>query len=86
MFAVLALEPAETCLSFQCSSDDFADLTERPKIIPAPYLARHSWVALEMENALSRSEIEQFLEKSYALAQAKLPRKSVVTLSRTRKE
>jgi len=34
-------------LSFKASPETFADLTERPNIIPAPYLARAQWVALE---------------------------------------
>lgn len=86
MFAVAVLEPAKICLSFQCSSDDFADLTERPGIVPAPYLARHRWVALEAEDALSRSEIEGFLEKSYRLVLAKLPKRSLATLVASGKE
>src|SRR5690242_6114339 len=47
MFAVTPLEPARVCLSFKCSDETFADLTERPGVIPAPYLARAKWVALE---------------------------------------
>jgi predicted DNA-binding protein (MmcQ/YjbR family) len=40
MFAVTPLEPAKTCLAFKCAPEDFAELTERPGIIPAPYMAR----------------------------------------------
>lgn len=40
MFAVAPLEPAEVWLSFKCSDEEFAELIERPGIIPAPYLAR----------------------------------------------
>jgi predicted DNA-binding protein (MmcQ/YjbR family) len=40
MFAVMNLEPFPPWLSFKCSAEDFAELTERPGIIPAPYLAR----------------------------------------------
>jgi predicted DNA-binding protein (MmcQ/YjbR family) len=47
MFAVAALEPGAAWLSFKCSADDFAELAERNGIIPAPYLARANWVALE---------------------------------------
>ena len=53
MFAVMPLEPAPVKLSFKCSPDDFVELTERPGIIPAPYLARAQWVALQTEDALS---------------------------------
>src|SRR5438552_12566334 len=30
----------------QCSPEEFADLVERPGIIPAPYSARYHWIAL----------------------------------------
>jgi predicted DNA-binding protein (MmcQ/YjbR family) len=39
MFAITPLEPAPVCLSFKASPEKFAELTERPGIIPAPYLA-----------------------------------------------
>ena len=36
MFAAAPLEPAPVCLSFKASPENFAELTERPHIIPAP--------------------------------------------------
>ena len=36
MFAVMALEPSSVWLSVKCTPEDFAELTERPSIIPAP--------------------------------------------------
>jgi predicted DNA-binding protein (MmcQ/YjbR family) len=76
MFAVAALEPAPVCLSFKCTPEDFAELTERPGVTPAPYLARARWVALESEDALPAAEIKKLLRKSYELVFAKLPKKS----------
>ena len=81
MFANMALEPARVCLSFKCSADDFAELTERPGIIPAPYIARYLWVALESEDALSRTELDRFLDTSYAMVFSKLPKKVLATLA-----
>jgi predicted DNA-binding protein (MmcQ/YjbR family) len=75
MFAVTSLEPAAVCLSFKCSPEDFAELTERPGIIPAPYLARAQWVALESEDALNRAEVKHYLQRAYELILAKLPKK-----------
>ncbi len=49
MFAHTVLEPAPVWLSFKTSPDNFYELTERAGIIPAPYLARAQWVALENE-------------------------------------
>ena len=75
MFAVAATEPAPVCLSFKCTQEEFADLVERPGVIPAPYLARAHWVALENEQALPRAEIKRLLRQSYDLVLAGLPKK-----------
>lgn len=76
MFAVTPLEPAPVVLSFKCSAEDFAELTERPGIIPAPYMARAQWVALEDMDALPAAEAKKLLRKSYDLVFAKLPKKT----------
>jgi predicted DNA-binding protein (MmcQ/YjbR family) len=75
MFAHTVLEVAPVWLSFKASDENFADLTERPNIIPAPYLARAKWVALETKDALSLDELAKLLRKSYELVVAKLPKK-----------
>jgi predicted DNA-binding protein (MmcQ/YjbR family) len=75
IFAVTVLEPAKVWLSFKCSAENFAELTERAGIIPAPYLARAQWVALETRDALSREELATLLRESYDFVVAKLPRK-----------
>lgn len=84
MFAVMPLEPAPVCLSFKCSPEDFAELVERPGIIPAPYLARAHWVALEANDAVPRAELRQLLRQAYDLVLAKLPKKTQTALE-TRK-
>jgi len=86
MFAVAPLEPAPVVLSFKCSNDGFAELIERPGVIPAPYLARAQWIALESESALVRPELERLLRQAHALVVAKLPKKLQATLvaSKTR--
>ena len=75
MFAAAPLEPAPVCLSFKCTPEQFAELTERPGVIPAPYSARAHWVALESEDALPRAEIRELLGQSYGLVLARLPKK-----------
>ena len=80
IFAILALEPAKVWLSFKCSPEDFAELVERPGIIPAPYLARNQWIALETEDALAAPEIKRLLRDSYNLVLEKLPRKARAAL------
>lgn len=81
MFAVTPLEPAPLWLSFKATRDSFAELTERPNIVPAPYLARAQWVALERKDALSADELRNLLRSSYDLVFAKLPRKVRTSLS-----
>ena len=76
IFAIASLEPADVWLSFKCDPEDFAAMVERPGIIPAPYLARAHWVALETEDALRVTELKQCLRHAYDLVVAKLPRKA----------
>ncbi|MGH9709321.1 MAG: MmcQ/YjbR family DNA-binding protein [Candidatus Acidiferrales bacterium] len=84
MFAVLVLKPAKVWLSFKCSPEEFAELTERPGIIPAHYSARYHWVALETQDALAVTELEQLLRNSHDMVFAKLPRKTQAELSSTK--
>jgi predicted DNA-binding protein (MmcQ/YjbR family) len=81
MFAVAPLEPAPVCLSFKCSEESFAELTERPKIIPAPYMARAKWIALEGSDGISRAELLELLRTSYDLVFARLPKRVQAELS-----
>ena len=76
IFAVTVLVPAPVWLSFKCSPEHFAELTERAGIIPAPYLARAQWVALQEKDALSRQEVTALVRESYDLVVARLPRKT----------
>src|SRR5207245_6079492 len=63
------------CLSFKASPEKFVELTERQNIIPAPYLARAQWVALQTRDALGREELAGLLRESYEMILAKLPKK-----------
>lgn len=75
MFAITSLEPASVWLSLKASPENFVEFTERPGVIPAPYLARAKWIALETPEALPLHELEQLLRESYEMVRAKLPRK-----------
>ena len=81
MFAATPLEPASVWLSFKSSPENFVELTERPNIIPAPYLARAQWVALENKDALPPDELARRLRDSYDMIFAKLPRKTRESIS-----
>lgn len=75
LFAVTPLEPAPVRLSFKASPENFQELCERPGVIPAPYMARAQWVALQQLNAIADSELRELLAESYRLVFERLPRK-----------
>jgi predicted DNA-binding protein (MmcQ/YjbR family) len=75
MFAVMPMEPARVWLSFKTGPEEFAELVERQGIIPAPYMARAMWVAMEEEGALPRAEVERLLRTARELVFAKLTKK-----------
>lgn len=81
MFAVVGLDPAsDHCISFKCTPEVFTELTEREGIMPAPYVARYHWVALERFDALPESELKRLLKDAYQLIFEKLPKKSIAAL------
>lgn len=81
MYAVVVLAPDhKVVMSFKCTPEVFAELVERPGIIPAPYSARSHWVALEREDALPRPEIKNLISRSYELVVARLPKKTQAAL------
>ena len=55
-------EAAPNVTSFKCDDETFAELCERDGVIPAPYMARTKWVALERWDALDDRELEPLLE------------------------
>ena len=76
MFAVAALDAKyPTKLSFKCTPEKFAELVESEDIIPAPYVARYHWVALEDWDALPQKELKELLKNAYQLVHDKLPKK-----------
>jgi len=76
MFAVISLEAgSDHCMSFKATPEKFAELIERNGIVPAPYVARYHWVALERFNALSEKELKSLVQTAYSLVFEKLPKK-----------
>lgn len=75
MFAITSLEPSPNYVTFKCTPDSFAELVERQNVIPAPYLARAYWVALQTADALTQRELSEYLRAAYDLIFAKLSQK-----------
>lgn len=84
MFTVIGLDagPASQ-FSFKCTAEEFAELTERDGIIPAPYAARYHWVAVQKQGALSQAEIKRLIKDSYEMVKAKLPKRMQARLGQT---
>jgi len=84
MFAVAATEPESGHrLSFKCTDEGFAELLEQDGIVPAPYMARAKWVALERWDALPDREIESRIRTGYDLVFAKLTKAEQARVSGT---
>jgi predicted DNA-binding protein (MmcQ/YjbR family) len=83
MFAITTLGPVGVRLSVKTTPEKFYELTEVPGVIPAPYMARNHWVALERWDAIRRAEMENLIRESYYLVFAKLPKKTQAQLSST---
>lgn len=86
IYAAASLDPgSKVRLSFKCTPDEFAEMIERDAIIPAPYVARYHWIALERWDALSTGEIERFVRGSYELVRAGLAKKLREKLTKRKK-
>jgi predicted DNA-binding protein (MmcQ/YjbR family) len=74
MFMVTGAD-APQGMSFKVEDERFLELTDRPGIIPAPYLARAKWVRVETADALDDREAAELLRRSYELVFAKLTKR-----------
>ena len=74
MFCVTSLEPPHQ-FSFKVTDEEFEDLSEAAGFQPAPYLARAKWVLCTDSSKLSRKELKGYLERSYEMIKAKIPKK-----------
>ena len=77
MFAVVDLDgKGGPVISYAAGPERFAELVEREGIIPAPYLARAHWVAVERWDVFRSSKWQSELEAAHALITAKLPKRT----------
>jgi predicted DNA-binding protein (MmcQ/YjbR family) len=85
IYAMASLDAESSVrLSFKCTPGEFAELTERHGIIPAPYVARYYWVALERWDAQPGAELKRRIQESYELVRDKLPAKVRARILRRR--
>ena len=77
MFALLNLDAdSNGVLSFAAGPEGAAELLEVDGIVPAPYLARAHWVAMERWSALRTSELESRLRAARDIVEARLPKRT----------
>ena len=82
MFCVTGLE-AGSHLSFKTTPENFAELIELDGIIPAPYVARYHWVALERSDAIPNKKLKDLIALAYRLVYEKLPKSKRGALEKT---
>lgn len=75
MFAATADDPKATHICFKVDDDAFLALTDRPGIIPAPYLARAKWVRIDDLKTVSDDEAVTLLKRAHELVFGKLTKK-----------
>jgi predicted DNA-binding protein (MmcQ/YjbR family) len=80
MFCVTGMD-AGSHLSFKTTPEKFAELTERDGVIPAPYVARYHWVAVERLDTIADAELKELISLAYQLVFDKLPKKIRTELS-----
>ncbi len=78
MFCVTPLEGPLTA-SFKVTDEEFEELSARPGIVPAPYVARYKWVLVENPRVLTKKQWEFYITQSYELVKSKLPKKKKQT-------
>jgi predicted DNA-binding protein (MmcQ/YjbR family) len=81
MFVLLNLGgEGKAVMSFAAGPERFAELTEVDGVIPAPYMARIYWVALERWNVVRLTELEELLRAAHSLVFNKLPPRTKAVL------
>ena len=82
MFAILNLDNDQKgVLSFAAGPERYAELLENDGVIPAPYLARAHWVAMQHWRAFTTAELKELLDSARCLVYDRLPRKTKAVLA-----
>ncbi|MBL0040868.1 MAG: MmcQ/YjbR family DNA-binding protein [Xanthomonadales bacterium] len=63
-------------VSFKVEDERFLEFTDRPHVIPAPYMARAHWISVLSSAAMPIDELKALVRHSYVLVRAKLPKKT----------
>jgi predicted DNA-binding protein (MmcQ/YjbR family) len=82
MFALINLDgDGRAVISYSAGPERYSELLEIEGIIPAPYMARIHWVAVERWNVFRTSEWEQQLRAAHEITLNKLPPRTRAALA-----
>lgn len=86
IFAMVSLGSVFQRLIFKGDPEEFLELIENERVVPAPYVGRYKWAMLESLDALPDSEIDSCIRKSYTMvaAKAKPSQSRIKRIKRTR--
>ncbi len=76
MFCATGLDQTPTSASFKVTDEEFDEMCSRSGFMPAPYLARYKWVAVDDISRISLAEWKKHIRQSYGLVKEKLPAKT----------
>jgi predicted DNA-binding protein (MmcQ/YjbR family) len=63
-----------TRVTVRATLDEQSALIQLPGIVPAPYLARHGWVSVDLEEPQNHELVFDLIDRSYELVTAKKAR------------
>lgn len=87
MFALVNLDgDGRAIISYCAGPERYAELLEREGILPAPYLARAYWVAVERWDVFRSAEWKSELSAAHEIVRAKLPKRVQQVLALPSKE
>jgi predicted DNA-binding protein (MmcQ/YjbR family) len=87
MFALMNLAPdTRGVISYPAGPERFSELVEIEGMLPAPYLARIHWVAVERWDVLRDVEWQEHLAFAHGLVLGKLPKKTLAALALPERE
>ena len=87
MFALVNLDgDGRAVISYAAGPERYSELLEIEGVIPAPYMARIFWVAVERWDVFRWAEWERELRAAHAITSAKLPPKTRAMLVMPLKE
>jgi predicted DNA-binding protein (MmcQ/YjbR family) len=73
IFIITNPDGSPVTASFKVNDEDFAELSEREGMKPAPYLAKYKWIYTDDISRMSKKEWGIYLKKAYDIVAAKLP-------------